>query len=224
MGRAGKYGGGLADLLRVPFANAMLVPLPANAAPNTMIGLADMATDAWRAVGPALQERPNAAVLVLGGSTPVIGVYAAGIAVCLGAGLVDYVDTNAQRREYATAYGAHALESIEAVDRHYEIIVDASGSAPQLLAALKRIAPEAIVTSVAPSLVGPEFPMAELYAKGLTYKVGRPNCRAGHDGALRAWSTCGFAPERVQPHIRPFATACETWLDPALFVAVSRLV
>jgi alcohol dehydrogenase len=222
MGRTGNYGGGLADLLRVPYANAMLVPLPANAAPGTMIGLADMATDAWRAVGPPLRDRPNASVLVLGGATPVIGVYAAGMAVCLGASVTDYVDANAQRRERATAYGARALETIDAADRHYEIIVDASGSAAQLLAALKRIAPEAIVTSVAPGVVGPEFPMAELYSKGLTYKVGRPNCRAGHDGALRAWSTCGFAPERVQPLIRPFDTACETWLDPALFVAVSR--
>jgi alcohol dehydrogenase len=223
MGRAGNYGGGLADLLRIPYANAMLIPLPANTDPNTMIGLADMATDAWRAVGPALRDRPNGSVLVLGGATPVIGVYAAGMAVCLGASVTDYVDVNAQRRECATAYGARALETIDAAgERHYEIIVDASGSATQLLAALRRTAPEAIVTSVAPGIVGPEFPMAELYAKGLTYKVGRPNCRNGHDGALGAWSACGFAPERVKPQIRPFDTACETWLDPALFVAVSR--
>ncbi len=223
MGRAGNFGGGLADLLRVPFADAMLVPIPDSTNPTTMIGLADMATDAWRAVGPALTERPNASVLVLGGATPVIGIYAAGMAVTLGAGIVDYVDTNAQRREVAAAYGARALENIDAcAERHYEIIVDASGSATQLLAALKRIAPEAIVTSVAPSFVGPEFPMAELYSKGLTYKVGRPNCRAGHDGALHAWSACGFAPEKVQPLIRPFETACETWIDSALFVAVSR--
>jgi len=225
MGRAGNYGGGLSDLMRVPYANAMLVPIPGSVDPITMIGLADMATDAWRAVGPALTERSGASVLVLGGATPVIGIYAAGMAVALGAGVVDYVDTNEQRRERAVAFGAQAFESIEScAQRTYEIIVDASGSAAQLLAALKRIAPEAIVTSVAPALVGPEFPMAELYSKGLTYKVGRPNCRAGHDGALHAWSACGFAPEKVQPIIRPFDTACETWIDSSIFVAVSRLM
>jgi len=225
MGRAGNFGGGLADLLRVPYADAMLVPIPTYVDPTTMIGLADMATDAWRAVGPALLARPHAAVLVLGGATPVIGVYSAGMAVSLGASVVDYVDANIQRRECAIAYGARALENIEAThERNYEIVVDASGSATQLLAALKRVAPEAIVTSVAPSVVGPEFPMLDLYSKGLTYKVGRPNCRAGHDGALRAWSSCGFAPEKVRPAIRPFATACETWVDPAMFVAVSRLM
>jgi len=225
MGRAGNYGGGLADLLRVPYAEAMLVPIPLNSDPTLMIGLADMATDAWRAVGPALLDRPQASVLVLGGATPVIGVYSAGMAVSLGAGVVDYVDANALHREHATAYGARAWESIEATnERDYEIIVDASGSAAQLLAALHRIAPEAIVTSVAPGLVGPAFPMGELYSKGLTYKVGRPNCRAGHDDALRVWSACGFAPEKVRPTVRPFATACETWNDPAMFVAVSRLM
>jgi threonine dehydrogenase-like Zn-dependent dehydrogenase len=225
MGRAGNFGGGLTDWLRVPYADAMLVPIPETADPNTMIGLADMATDAWRAVGPALEQRPNAAVLVLGGATPVIGVYSAAMAIALGAGIVDYVDAGAHRREAAKAYGARTFEHVESCgETDYDIIVDASASASQLLAALKRIAPEAIVTSVAPSFVGPEFPMLELYSKGLTYKVGRPNCRAGHDGALHAWSACGFSPDKVQPLVRPFATACETWIDPALFVAVSRLM
>jgi threonine dehydrogenase-like Zn-dependent dehydrogenase len=221
MGRAGNFGGGLADLIRVPFAQAMLIPIPAQADPIKMIGLADMATDAWRAVAP-LQERPGGSVLVLGGATPVIGVYSAGMAVALGAGVVDYVDRDPLRRKRALEYGARVFEDIEACERNYDVIVDAGGDATQLLAALKRIAPEAIVSSVAPAPVGPEFSLSELYMKGLTYKVGRPNCRAGHAGALHAWSACGFAPEKVQPLIRPFETACETWCDPSLMVAVSR--
>jgi alcohol dehydrogenase len=222
MGRAGNFGGGLSDLLRVPFADAMLVPIPEHAVPSKMIGLADMATDSWRAVAPALQERPHGSVLVLGGATPVIGIYSAGMAVVLNASLVDYVDSDELRRERAVSYGARAFATIDASEKSYDIVVDASGDANQLLAALKRIAPEAIVISVAPASVGPAFPLAELYMKGVTYKVGRPNCRAGHDGALHMWSARGFAPERIQPVIRPFDTACETWVDPSLFVAVSR--
>jgi threonine dehydrogenase-like Zn-dependent dehydrogenase len=224
MGRVGNFGGGLSDLLRVPFADAMLVPIPDSADPIKMIGLADMATDAWRSVGPALIERPNASVLVLGGATPVIGIFAAGMAVSLGASVVDYVDSDVMRQERAADYGARTYEHIDACDtRNYEIVVDASGSATQLLAALKRVAPEAVVTSVSPAFVGPEFPMLELYMKGLTYKVGRPNCRAGHDGALHAWSTCGFDPNRIQTKVFRFDSACEAWCDPALYVAASRL-
>lgn len=223
MGRAGNFGGGLSDLLRVPFADAMLVPIPMSTNPLSMIGLADMATDAWRAVAPALTERPGGSVLVLGGATPVIGIYSAGIACALGASSVDYVDTDTHRRERAASYGARVYDSIECCERQYDVIVDASGNAQLLLSALQRIAPEALVISVAPAMLGPEFPMLELYMKGLTYKVGRPNCRAGHDGALHAWSMCGFAPEKVNPLIRPFETACETWCDSSLMVAVSRL-
>jgi threonine dehydrogenase-like Zn-dependent dehydrogenase len=222
MGRAGNYGGGLSDYLRVPFADAMLVPIPATANPVNMIGLADMATDAWRAVGPALSERPNGCVLIIGGATPVIGIYAAGIAKSLDASCVDYVDADTYRRKAAASYGARTFEHIDACENAYDIIVDASGSASQLLAALQRIAPEAFVISVSPALVGPAFPMLELYMKGVTYKVGRPNCRAGHSGALHAWSANGFAPEKIQPLVRPFNDACETWIDPSLFVAVTR--
>ena len=83
MGRAGDFGGALANCLRVPFADAMLVPLPSNLDPVETISVADMALDAWRAVGPHLQERPGAAVLVAGGKPAVIGLYAAAIAVAM---------------------------------------------------------------------------------------------------------------------------------------------
>ena len=225
MGRAGDYGGGLADLMRIPFADAMLVPIPSNAEPLSMIGLADMSTDAWRAIGPALRQRPGAAVLVLGGAAPVIGIYAAGMAVSLGAGLVDYVDHDAKRRERAAAYGARTMADMEESDHHsYEVVVDASGNAERLLSGLHRIAPDAIVTAVSPDTKGVTFPMLELYMKGVTYKVGRPDCRAGHDGALHAWSVCGFDPNIVKPTIYPFARAHEAWCDPAVYVAVSRLM
>jgi threonine dehydrogenase-like Zn-dependent dehydrogenase len=97
MNRDGNFGCAAADLVRVPYADAMLVPLPTGADPVAMIGAADMALDAWRAVGPQLRERPGASVLVMGGLASVIGIYAAGIAVALGAGRVDYVDDDPRR-------------------------------------------------------------------------------------------------------------------------------
>jgi threonine dehydrogenase-like Zn-dependent dehydrogenase len=224
MGRAGNFGGGLSELLRVPFADAMLVPIPASVDPAAIIGLADMATDAWRAVAPPLRDRPAATVLVLGGMTPVIGIYAAGLAVALGAAAVDYVDSDPVRRQRAAGYGARVLDSIDAGEPAYDIVVEASGSAALLLAALRRIAPEAVVTSVAPAFVGPELPLLELYGKGVTYQVGRPNCRAGHDGALHAWAARGFDPNLVAPRLWRFDDACEAWVDPAMYVAVSRLL
>jgi threonine dehydrogenase-like Zn-dependent dehydrogenase len=223
MGRAGNFGGGLSDLLRVPFAKAMLVPIPTQTDPVRLIGLADMATDAWRAIAMPLSQRPGGSVMIIGGGTPVIGIYSAAMSISLGAGVVDYVDPDPLRRQAACAYGARVFQSIDECRSEYDVIVDASADADRLLAALKRTAPEGFVTSVAPPLVGPSFPMLELYMKGLTYRVGRPNCRAGHEGALEAWSSKGFDPEKIAPLIRPFESACETWIDPAVFVAVSRV-
>lgn len=223
MGRVGNFGGGLADLIRVPFASAMLVPIP-DVDPRTMIGLADMSTDAWRAIAPPLQQRPWARVLVLGGATPVIGIYAAGMAVTLGAVHVDYVDANAEHRQLAANYGAQVAAHIDDCSPgDFDIVVDASGDATRLLSSLERIAPEAFITSVAPAPIGPPFPLREMYMKGATYHVGRPNCRAGHEGVLQAWREHGFDAHRIQPKIFSFDAACEAWCDGAPYVAVSRL-
>ena len=223
MGRVGNFGGGVADLVRVPHAVAMVVPLPKNANLPGMIGLADMATDAWRAVGPQLERRPGGTVLVLGGMVPVIGIFAAALAVVLGAGRVVYVDSDDRRREIASGYGARVAATIEVVGgQHFDIVVDAAGSAELLLAAVHACGPDAALTSVAPPLVSPELPLFEMYYKGLTYRVGRPDCRFGHDHALHAWSAAGFDPARVGPKVFAYEEAEQAWPDPALYVAVVR--
>lgn len=63
----GPYGGMVSDLLRVPFADHMLVPLPAGLDPLRVAAASDNLADAWRAVVPHLSERPGARVLVVGG-------------------------------------------------------------------------------------------------------------------------------------------------------------
>lgn len=223
MGRAGKFGGGLSDLVRVPFARAMLVPLSANATLPSMIGLADMATDAWRAVGPQLEARPGGTVLVMGGATPVIGLYAAALARCLGAGRVAYVDEDESRRAVADDYGVESFAHVDAIDRPvFDIVVDAAHDQAKLLAAIRACAPAAQLTSVAPPFASPELPLLEMYHKGLNYRIGRPNCRHGHSGAMEAWAAAGFQPEKVGPKLFPFDAAAEAWMDPALYVAVQR--
>ena len=221
MGRAGDYGGALSDLIRVPFAAAMMIPLPSGAIPTQLIGIADMATDAWRAVGPQLSARPDARVLVTSGPCPVISLYAAGLAVCLGAAQVDYVDPDDSRRGIAESYGARSFRRIEETGGLYDVIVDGAMDAASFVDAVNRCAPDAQITSVAPSLVAPALPMQALYHKGITWRLARPDCRAGHSGALNACATRGFRPDLVGPKIFRFHEAIDAWLDPALYVAVS---
>jgi len=89
---SGAWGGMVADSLRIPFADHMLVRVPRGVDPLRVAAASDNLADAWRSVVPPLRQRPGGAVLVIGGGGQSIGLYAAGLAVRHGASVVDYVD------------------------------------------------------------------------------------------------------------------------------------
>ena len=125
------WGGAMSDRVRVPFADAMLVPLPAGVDPVAVASMSDNLPDAWRTVGPHLEANPGGSVLVVGGWAPSIALYAVGIARALGAGEITYVDQDTGRLELATRLGAKAVEGPppRRLGRH-AITVDASGKRP----------------------------------------------------------------------------------------------
>lgn len=221
MGREGDHGGGLSDLLRVPFARAMLTPIPSGADPVALIGAADMAADAWRAVGPQLSRHPEARLLVIGGMPPVIGLYAAGLGAALGAARVDYLDADEQRGRIAESYGATWLR--DAPRGTYDVIVVAHPACASLALAFASAAPGGVITSVAPAIDGsPVLDLPELYHRGVTWTIGRPDCRHGHDGTLDCWANHGFRPDRVPATIVRWEEAAEAWTSDALYVVAVR--
>lgn len=225
MGREGGYGSAAADLVRVPFADAMLVPLPAGVDPVSLIGAADMALDAWRAVAPQLQHRPGATVLVMGGLASVIGIYAAGIAVALGASRVDYVDNDEARLAQAARYGANPVRRPAELTELYEIVVDADGQAETLVQAIRATEPEGLFTSVTihmRPLTG--LPLIEMYFKGLSFHTGRANVRTAIEPVLSLCTHGRFHPDRIETKLFGFDDAPEAWLDPAVRTAASRAV
>jgi len=221
MGRAGNHGGAIADYMRVPFADAMLVQLPPSLDPVQMIGAADMALDAWRAVGQPLQERPAAEVLVLGGLASVIGLYAAGLARSMGAARTVFCAKDAKQRIAAAVYGVEVVETLLPEHGRFDIIVDACGDASELPAMFRAAAPEAIITSVV--FYEREFvlPQRELYLKGVTYRTGRPNVRPAIEPVL-ALCHAGFRPHALDQSVFPFDAAAGAWLADDLRVVISR--
>lgn len=218
MGREGNFGGTAADLVLVPFADAMLFPLPSGAKPVDWIGFADMAQDAYRAVGPQLQARPNGRVLVIGGLPQVIGIYAAGLAVALGASEVDYFDDNEARLAEARDYGANALNrNTTEPDGLYDIVVDSSIAPQALIDAFRYAAPEAYVTSVSvhPGELA-EAPFMLAYNKGVHYRTGRPNCRQHMQTLADLCCSQKFQPEKISTTIFSFDDAPKAWLSKAL--------
>src|SRR5882762_4829370 len=146
------WGGFLADLVAVPHADAMLVPLPAGVDPVAVASASDNLPDAWRTVGPTLRDAPGADVLVVGGDggSWSIGLYAAGMAVALGAGRVVYLDQDPERLKVAEALGASPMSG-PPPDKagSFPITVDASGHPAGLRCAIHSTARDGVCTSVA---------------------------------------------------------------------------
>jgi len=210
-----RWGGFLADVVCVPYAEHMLVPLPAGVAPATVASASDNIADAYRAVAPALAEHTGAAVLVVGGAGPgSIGLYAAAIAVALGAESVVYLDTDERRRETAAKLGAQTLA--EAPERlgPFAITVDAGGNPDWLGLALHATAPDGICTSVAIYFgEQPRLPLLSMYTKGITFKTGRANARPAMPHVLELTASGALHPEHVTTRVVSWADAADALVE-----------
>jgi alcohol dehydrogenase len=109
-------GGALAELVRVPWADVMLIPLPEGMDPVVAAGIPDNVSDGYRCVAAPLAERPGAPVLVVGGLAPSVGLYAVMAALALGSERVVYVDDDAARLELAVAAGAEVVDAMDQWD------------------------------------------------------------------------------------------------------------
>jgi len=203
-GQAGSdWGGFLSDTVRVPFADHMLVPLPAGIDPAAVASASDNIADAWRTVGPPLEQEPGAAVLVMGGAGPgSIGLYAAAIAVALGAERVTYVDDDEGRRAIAAGFGAEALERSGQRPGRFPITVDASGDADQLMMALRSTEPDGVCTSTGIYFdEQPALPVLEMYMKCVTFITGRVHARAVMPHVLDLAASGRLHPEHVTTRV-----------------------
>jgi threonine dehydrogenase-like Zn-dependent dehydrogenase len=177
-----KWGGFLSDAVRVPYADAMLVPVPDGLAPELAAGASDNITDAYRAVAPHLAARPGAPVLVCGGaSSGSIGLYAVAQALALGAEDVLYVDPDPGRRALAEGYGARTLDHVpDRLDERFPITVDAAASTEGLALAVGSLDRDGVCTSSAiyfdPNMV-PPLPLLQMYVMVGTFTTGRIHAR-----------------------------------------------
>jgi len=180
---AGLDGGGfMADLVHVPYADAMLVPMPRGVDPVGIASLSDNIVDGWRAIGPyraeldALDEADRR-VLVAGRQS--IGLYAAGLAAALGYG-VDYVDTDPQRLAAAEKLGAtvHDRPKPDKSTGPYPVTVHTSADPAVLAATLRVTWPDGVCTDTGIYYQGTvEMPLLPMYTRGLRFVTGRVNAR-----------------------------------------------
>jgi alcohol dehydrogenase len=192
------YGGFVSESARVPFADAMLVPVPDDVEPASVASLSDNIPDAWRTVAPQLAERPGSPVLIAASGAS-IALYAISIALALGAERVDLVGGSSYLRERAESLGATLLER-EFPKRvgPYPITVDASADPEGLACALRSTEPEGICTSIGIYFSDTTpVPLLEMYTKGIRFQTGRVHARPAMEPLLDLVRAGKFKPELV---------------------------
>lgn len=206
---SGPWGGMVTDELYVPHADHMLVPVPEEVPSERVAAASDNLSDAWRAVAPALIERPGGSVLILGGGASSIGLYAAGMAVLLGAREVVYQDDNPRRRTIASELGAQvvvngsrrrrpaaARRSVSAAT--FDVVVEASSTAGGLRHGLRSLAPGGVCTAVGYYVgTNTRVPLMHMYATDGVLRLGVSHARAILPEVLEFVRRTEFPAEKV---------------------------
>jgi alcohol dehydrogenase len=210
-----EWGGFLSDLVCVPYAEHMLVPVPEGLDPAAVASVSDNISDAWRTVGPPLRDDPGAPVLVVGGAGPgSIGLYAVALAVSLSAESVLYVDGDEKRRRIASTLGAETLAEMPKRLGPFPITVDASANPEGLALALRSTAPDGVCTSSAIYFgEQPALPLLEMYTKCITFRTGRAHVREAMPDVLALADAGALHPELVTTRVVPWVDAADALLE-----------
>jgi threonine dehydrogenase-like Zn-dependent dehydrogenase len=220
----GDWGGALSDLVRVPYADPMLVPLPDGVDPAAVASASDNIPDAWRTVAPQLERRPGAEVLVIAGGARSIGLYTIDAALALGAARVVYVDEDETRLRLAAELGAETVEGPPPQRLGpFPITVNASTTHEGLHCALRSTEPGGICTSVSiiPEAQTP-VPLFEMYTNGIEFHTGRVMARPIIPRLLELAAAGTLRPERVTSKVVPWEQAADAVSEPETKLIVTR--
>ncbi|MCD0453013.1 alcohol dehydrogenase catalytic domain-containing protein [Actinocorallia sp. API 0066] len=210
----GAWGGLFADLVHVPYADAMLVPLPSDLDPVALASASDNWPLSYRLVAPHLRARPGARVLVIARGS--IGLYVCDIARALGASDVLYVDPDPEHRKIAASYGARTAEEIDPIPHGFDLAVEATGRVDALALALRSLTPEGFCESAGNHFRPGELPLLDMYLTGVTLRIARDNVRTHLPDALSLARTATVNPGNVVSTVLDWETLPEQLPHPHL--------
>lgn len=210
-----QWGGALSDLVSVPFADAMALPVPDGLAVEDLASLSENMPDAYRTISSA---EAGDDILVVGGGS--IGLYATGLAQARGAH-VTYVDISEDRCALAERLGAHVEHRrLTGPTEPRPLVVHTSADAVQLRNAVLstdhggRCVDTGIFFTSDVSL-----PLLGMYGTGMTFDTGRAHVRADMPAVLAEITAGRFDPSVITTQVVDFADAAD-----ALRVPTTKLV
>ena len=219
-----EYGGMLSDLVRVPYAEAMLAPVAPDLGSVALASVSDNVLDGYRAVAPHLAQLPGAEVLIVSHGLKSVPLYAAQTAVALGAARVDYASEDDEALALAERLGARPIRTeFEKPERRYPIVVDAGLTPAGLRYAIRATAPEGICQSV--SFYGGgdmSLPLGRLYTLGIRFFTGRAHAAALLPEVMPLIEQGRLRPEAVTTRVVDWDEAPTAYLEPAIKLVVRR--
>jgi threonine dehydrogenase-like Zn-dependent dehydrogenase len=169
------FGGLFDDVVRVPFADAMLVKVPPGIDPAEAVSAGDNMSHGRALVAPHLAAgRRRVLVLGFGGN----GLYAAAFAVALGAECVVYVDDDAGNRAIAESYGATAFAGPpDRAHGRFDLVVDAAFQPPWLSGAVDVLEHDGMIECLGHLAGDVTLPGRAMYWTGVNFHCSQ--CSSG---------------------------------------------
>jgi threonine dehydrogenase-like Zn-dependent dehydrogenase len=221
---SGDWGGMLSDLALVPYASAMLVPLPEGVDPVLVASAADNMADGWRTVAGPLAELPAAEVCVVaGGGGRSMPLYAVDAALALGASAVTYVDTDTERLEIAQKLGAKIVEGPPGSSLgSFPVTVDGTATPDGLVAALRLTEPWGHCTTIGQVVPEAPLPLYELYSRSVHLHIGIGQARPAIPALLDLVAAGRLRPQLITSATAAWEEAPEALLEPTTKLVISR--
>lgn len=203
----GHWGGAYSDELAVPFADAMLVPLPEDLDPVAAASVADTVCDGYRHVAPflpaLLEGDASEPVLIVSAVTPrsrfsaSCSLYAGLAARALGARRVLLADCRPHVRALAEQLGLEALHPRELRGPQARLVADISGTPAGLKLALQSTGADGLCSCAGGLHGSARIPLLELYGRNVTLRVSRSHVRTLIPDVLELMQQGRLRPERV---------------------------
>lgn len=226
MGGGGKaFGGALSDIVHVPYARHMLLPLPDDTDLVAVASLSDNIVEAWKLAGFHLEKEPGTPVMVMGGYASSIGLYTTALAKAMGSEVL-YLDNDKRRLSLAESFGAEVHELAEipkAWAKRYPLVADCSGVEAGFRFCLKSVAPFGTVTAASIFWTNDfSIPYLELYNIGAVIRIGRVDSREMMPKVLDFVQKGNFPVDKVVSAVASWAEAKDAWLEPGTKLVVKR--
>jgi alcohol dehydrogenase len=215
----GTWGGLFDEVVNVPYADAMLVPVPDGIDPVAVAAFGDNLTIPIELIGSHLRRWPNAGVLVLGrhgAGGASVSLFAADIAVALGASRVVYLDPDPARREVARHFGAIVDPGPprRALGR-FDLIFDCSTNAEVLTSAIELLEPNGAVECPGGYFQPVALDLFRMYVQGVTFHTGLASARAHIEAAFDLLTAGRIDPARVFAPPIPIDLADQALREPS---------